>query len=261
MAYQPLTVQELHSILALDNAVLLDTRDQHSYRNARIPGAQLANDRTVRRLIREHQPDRPVVVYCYHGNTSRDFCDLLTGFGFTRLYNLEGGWRAWQDARPTNTQEATGELAQWLGREGFDPNNLNSRIANGMSPLMRAAQQGHLAWVEQLIDQGADVTLRNDDQNPALWFACFSNNVALVSRLIGAGADLDNQNVNGATCLIYAASTGKLDVLRTLVEAGADLSLETLDGFTALDSAATLPVLRFLQAKVSALEPEPVQEL
>jgi len=254
MAYQPLTVQELDSILELDNAVLLDTRDKHSYEHAHIPGAQLADDHTVRRLIRERQPDRHIVVYCYHGNSSRDFCGLLTGFGFTRLYNLEGGWQAWQTARSSPTAAATGALAEWLELEGFDTANLNSRTANGMSPLMVAAQQGRLPVLEQLLEAGADVNLLNDDENAALWFACVSNNIDLLACLISAGADLDNQNVNGATCLIYAASTGKLGVVDTLIDAGADLSRQTLDGFTALDCASTLPVLRFLKPCVAALQ-------
>lgn len=259
MAYQPLTVQELESILDRDNAVLLDIRDKHSYQQAHIPGAQLADDRTIRRLIGERQPGRHIVVYCYHGNSSRDFCGLLTGFGFTRLYNLEGGWQAWQNARSSLTAVATGALAEWLEREGFDTSNLNSRAANGMSPLMLAAQQGRLPFVEQLIEAGADVNLLNDDGNAALWFACVSNNSDLVARLVRAGADLDNQNVNGATCLIYAASTGKLAVVGTLIDAGADPSRQTLDGFTALDCASTLPVLRFLKPCVAALQLSRVQ--
>jgi thiosulfate sulfurtransferase len=108
MAYQPLTVQQLESTLERDNAVLVDIRDECSFYRAHIPGAQHATDQAVLRLIRERRTEFHVVVYCYHGNSSRDFCLLLSGFGFTRLYNLEGGWLAWQKAHNSQTAHALG---------------------------------------------------------------------------------------------------------------------------------------------------------
>ena len=122
MAYQSLTVQQLSSILQRDDAVLVDIRDERSFHHAHIPGAHLATDQTVMRLIGKRQTDRPIVVYCYRGNSSVDFCLLLSGFGFTRLYNLEGGWHAWQSAhtQPSQTAFATGMLSMRLELEGFD---------------------------------------------------------------------------------------------------------------------------------------------
>lgn len=37
------------------------------------------------------------MVYCAHGNSSRDICHLLSSMGFKEVYNLEGGWLAWQN--------------------------------------------------------------------------------------------------------------------------------------------------------------------
>lgn len=252
MAWQALDVAQLDSVLNETHAVLLDIRDAASFARSRIPGAQAATEHTVKRLLRERLPARPIVVYCYHGNSSRDFCQLLAGFGFTRLYNLEGGWQAWLNAQAPTTAPAVGELAAWLQAGGFNPDRLDGRIANATTPLMLAAQQGRLELVEQLLAAGADVNLLNDDGNGALWFACVHGDTRLLSRVIEAGADLDNQNVNGATALIYAASAGKLEVANALVSAGADIERQTLDGFTALDSAATLPVLRFLKPHFAA---------
>lgn len=140
----------------------------------------------------------------------------------------------------------------WLRASGFETDNLNSRIDNGMSSLMVAARHARADIVAELLEAGADVNLLNDDENPALWFACVGGDLGIVRRLIEAGANLDNQNVNGATSLIYAASAGKRAVVEALVEAGADLSRQTLDGFTALDSAATLPVLKYLKPRYAA---------
>lgn len=138
-------------------------------------------------------------------------------------------------------------LTSWAKRHGFDCTDINSRIENGTSPLMHAARHGELEIVRVLLTADANVNLINDDENNALWFACFSNEVMIVKELIRYGCNINNQNVNGATALIYCASTGKYDIVRELVNAGADLGKQTLDGYTALDSATTLPILKFLK--------------
>jgi hydroxyacylglutathione hydrolase len=42
--------------------------------------------------------DRPVIAYCARGHRSRGAGSLLQGAGFTKLYNLTGGHKAWKDA-------------------------------------------------------------------------------------------------------------------------------------------------------------------
>lgn len=139
-------------------------------------------------------------------------------------------------------------LLEWAKRHGFEHDNINSRIENGMSPLMLAAMQGERDMVQVLLNHGADVDLLNDDENNALWFACVRNKLLIVRELISHGCNINNQNVNGATCLIYAASTGKFDIVRELIRAGANIRNQTLDGFNALDSATTLSILKFLKS-------------
>jgi ankyrin repeat protein len=200
-----------------------------------------------------------VLVYCYHGNSSRDICQFIAGFGFKRVYNLVGGWQAWEQfsaTLPATAPEA--DLAEWLSRHGFPADGIHARIDNGMSPLMVASLNGEQERVEQLLALGADPNHLNDDDHHALWFACVHGDPELVSLLIGHGADVDNQNVNGATCAIYSASTGKLEVLRRLVEAGADLGKETSGGYTALESASTRPVLKYLRGLAPERQPLPV---
>lgn len=145
------------------------------------------------------------------------------------------------------------EITKWAEQHAFDVTNINSRIENGMSPLMLAAMQGDPAKVNALLIGGANVNLVNDDENNALWFACFSNQIQIARELIHYGCNINNQNVNGATCLIYAASTGKYDIASELIQVGADISKKTLDGYNALDSTTTLPILKMLKPLYSNL--------
>jgi rhodanese-related sulfurtransferase len=252
MTYQSLLASEVADLCAQTEPQILDCRDPRSYEQGHLPGAQLVSDEVLKRLGRSDK-DRPVLVYCYHGISSRDLATFLVNFGFSTVFNLEGGWQAWADLQ--NRTAPTGvstKLNWWLEDQGFALDNLNSRISNGATPLMHAALLAETSFVQELLEAGADVNLLNDDMNNALWFACVSESEEIIQLLVGRGIDLNNRNVNGATCLIYASSAGKHRVVEILVKAGANLALETLDGFTALDSASTLEVLRLLRRKYAA---------
>ncbi|MBW8370720.1 MAG: ankyrin repeat domain-containing protein [Thiobacillus sp.] len=255
MNYHDLHPTQLQNLRTEPELLILDMRDPATYAQGRIEGAEPVSDALLRKLMKSRQRERPVLVYCYHGNSSRDLCQFIAGFGCTRVLNLVGGWQGWLQFSQTETASPTAPspaMSSWLSQHGFPAGRLHARIDNGMSPLMLAALQGERALVEELLALGADPNHVNDDDHHALWFACVHGDPELVSLLIAHGANVDNQNVNGATCAIYTASTGKLDVLKRLVDAGANLDKETSGGYTALDSASTLPVLKYLRSVVAA---------
>ncbi|OYY94911.1 MAG: hypothetical protein B7Y41_04965 [Hydrogenophilales bacterium 28-61-23] len=248
MNYRDIECSELAALRDEADLLIFDTRDPDSYARGRLDGAQPVTDAALRKLMKSSQRERPVLVYCYRGNSSRDICQFIAGFGYSRVYNLAGGWQAWEafkQAAPT--RKPSPSLVAWLSHCGFPADNIHARAENSMSPLMLAALKGERALVEELLALGADPNHVNDDEHHALWFACVHGDPELVSLLIAHGANVDNQNVNGATCAIYTASTGKLEALKRLVQAGADLAKETSGGYTALESASTLPVLKFLR--------------
>ncbi len=247
MAYHDLLAYDIAVLLEEPEAVILDMRDPASFANGHLPGAQLSDDSVVKALVRKRRQDPPVLIYCYHGHNSRELASFLSGLGFSRVYNLEGGWQAWEAAQASKAVTLSEELRSWAAGFGFDADDLNGRIENGMSMLMIAAVEGRHDLAVELLRAGADPNLLNDDENNALWFACYSEHLELLGDLIAHGVELNHQNSNGATSLIYAASAGKFEVVKALLDAGADPRRSTLDGFNALDSAATLPVLKCLR--------------
>jgi adenylyltransferase/sulfurtransferase len=96
-AVRSLTVHELNGKLEAGEAVaLLDVREPHEYEVCRLEGATLVPLRHVAARAGEIPRDRPVVVYCHFGGRSeRAVQQLQAEFGFTNLYNLEGGIDAW----------------------------------------------------------------------------------------------------------------------------------------------------------------------
>jgi rhodanese-related sulfurtransferase len=83
-----------------EDALLLDVRETQEYEGGRllnavhIPLSQLESRAgELAKHIR-----RPVIAYCMSGNRSRSAGNALVRAGFTQVYSLHGGYRAWKDA-------------------------------------------------------------------------------------------------------------------------------------------------------------------
>jgi len=140
------------------------------------------------------------------------------------------------------------QLAAFLADHGFPSNNLSAPQADGrFTPLMRAAKDGRLDIIEELLAAGVDLHVTNADGCNALWLACYNGSHALIERLIAAGIDLDLQNGNGASCLMYVASNSKPDLVKLLLEKGANPRLKNFDDFSAFDLAASVACLKLLR--------------
>lgn len=247
MTYQDIIAADVPALLAQQTAIVLDMRDQASFARGHIEGAQMVSDELLRQLRKQKEFERPVLLYCYHGISSRDMATFLAAIGFTQVFNLEGGWQAWEHFAAGTQPEPSPQLKLWYASNGFSEASPFARGMRGMTPLMLACLSGNTAVIDELLEVDGVIDLTNDDGNTALWFACKGDHTDIMRKLLRRGAAIDHQNPEGVTCLIYAASAGKLEVVQTLLDAGASLIPETLDGFTALDSAASLSVLRLLR--------------
>lgn len=97
MAYKDLHVSELENFLEQNNTVVIDIRDIHSFNTDHIEGAVHIDGPIMCDLIRQRKKNPPVLVYCYHGNYSRDIANMIVGFGFKDVSHLVGGWEAWSE--------------------------------------------------------------------------------------------------------------------------------------------------------------------
>ena len=83
-----------------------------------------------------------------------------------------------------------------------------------------------------LIKAGADLNLKNNDGQTALFWAVERGyrRVEATSTLLRAGADPNTQDNDGETALILAARSALSEVMMVLVSAGADPDIENKDG-------------------------------
>jgi rhodanese-related sulfurtransferase len=73
----------------------MSTRQGFQRLNASQCAAWLAKHPQAQVLMREPK-DRPVFIYCYHGNASQTYAEMFADFGFATVFDLIGGWDGWQ---------------------------------------------------------------------------------------------------------------------------------------------------------------------
>lgn len=251
-----LTALQTEAMIRERAPLVLDSREAGAYAKGHLDNAVNLGCHNLDRTLLSGDKIKPVLIYCYHGNASQTYAQMFADFGFMQVYDLIGGYAAWEQHQATKSVPSAASnmdlvLNEWLAAAGFaedgtaDP--LQARISHRNTPLMKACWTGAADIVERLLDHGVDLEATNGDGNTALWLACVNGDPRIIQALVRAGINLDHQNDNGATCLMYGASASKPAVVSTLLEAGADPTIKSLDDFTALDMAASIECLQLLR--------------
>jgi ankyrin repeat protein len=128
----------------------------------------------------------------------------------------------------------TALLMQALDADG----SIDRRDACYRTPLMFAAQFGHVHTVRELLGAGARVDLHEKGYYSALMLAAGNGHTEVVRLLAAAGASVDDVEITHRwTALIWAAKRGHRDTVELLLELGADREARDDRGWSARDWA------------------------
>ncbi|KAL8859660.1 MAG: hypothetical protein Q9178_003774 [Gyalolechia marmorata] len=118
--------------------------------------------------------------------------------------------------------------------------DVNIRNQDNDAPLHLSAEMNHLDVVVYLISQGASPVVRGRNGFTPLHYAASRGHTVIATYLLAHDADLDARSDAGNTALILAVQEGYLDVARLLLDQNADVDISDADGFRATHTAALL---------------------
>jgi ankyrin repeat protein len=122
--------------------------------------------------------------------------------------------------------------------DGADP---EARDGNGRTPLHVAAFASHEDAVAALAEGGADVDALDADFYDMVTIAAVADDLAMLKAALAAGNDPGlTTSIYDGTALIAAAHLGHAEVVKTLIDAGAPLDHVNNLGWTALIEAVIL---------------------
>lgn len=103
MTYKRISSQEARKKMAQPGTILVDIRDMESFRNGHVKDAIHLAQGNLPKFLEQTDRAQPVLVMCYHGNSSQMVADLLSHQGFVEVYSIDGGYEEWVRYEGVNT--------------------------------------------------------------------------------------------------------------------------------------------------------------
>ncbi|MCY1435470.1 Thiosulfate sulfurtransferase GlpE [compost metagenome] len=90
-------------------AVVVDIRDPQSFALGHISGSRHLDNHSLADFIAKADFDKPLIVSCYHGNSSQGAAAYLAHQGFAEVYSLDGGFELWRSLYPDQVAQGSAD--------------------------------------------------------------------------------------------------------------------------------------------------------
>lgn len=101
--FKHISVQQTADLMLQQNVIIADIRDEQSFAAGHIAHSHHLTDGSLHRFMQQVEFEQPVVVVCYHGNSSQGAAQYLVNQGFEQVYSLDGGFESWRQQQPFTT--------------------------------------------------------------------------------------------------------------------------------------------------------------
>lgn len=102
--FKHLSPEQAHTMIQERECQIADIRDEQSYQLGHIPNATLLNEQSLHGFIESADPDKALIIYCYHGNTSLSAAQFFVEKNFSNVYSMDGGFEAWRLKYPRDVK-------------------------------------------------------------------------------------------------------------------------------------------------------------
>jgi thiosulfate sulfurtransferase len=96
MSYKRISIDEAKALMDAGDSTVGDVRDVDAYRAGRIENAIHLQHETMDDFLAIAIKDQPLILYCYHGNSSQGAANYFSELGFSDVYSVDGGFEAWR---------------------------------------------------------------------------------------------------------------------------------------------------------------------
>ena len=105
MTFQTIDIDRGKRLIDEHDIMIVDVRDSMAFSAGHIEDARHVHDGNVQAFIETADKTRPLLIYCYHGHTSRGAAEYFVNSGFTEVYSLDGGFESWRNKYPVMTPD------------------------------------------------------------------------------------------------------------------------------------------------------------
>jgi thiosulfate sulfurtransferase len=94
--FKRISVEEAHKLIEAGHVVIADIRDDQSFANGHVENSFHLSNASMSSFAQKYDYENPVLVFCYHGNSSQGAAQYLVQEGFEEVYSVDGGFEMWK---------------------------------------------------------------------------------------------------------------------------------------------------------------------
>lgn len=106
MSFQRIKAGDAKALMEQGKLSIADIRDAMSFQSAHIKGAQRVDNDNLSEFMAATPKSQPLLVCCYHGNSSQSAAQFFATQGYEQVYSLDGGAEMWKMAFPDLTEHS-----------------------------------------------------------------------------------------------------------------------------------------------------------
>ena len=103
--FERISINQAEELINSQEALVVDVRDPNSFSQGHIEDAVRIDNANVQAFIDSADKSKPLVVVCYHGNSSQQAAAVLAQQGFEKSYSMDGGMSDWVLTKPVVSGE------------------------------------------------------------------------------------------------------------------------------------------------------------
>ena len=96
MPYKRISIDEAKTLMEAGDATIGDVRAADAFGAGSIANAVHIQQETLDDFVASTDKDKPLILYCYHGNSSQGAANYFSEQGFEEVYSVDGGYEAWR---------------------------------------------------------------------------------------------------------------------------------------------------------------------
>jgi thiosulfate sulfurtransferase len=99
-SFTRINANDAKALIEQGTSQIIDIRDAMSFQAGHIKAAIRIDNEGVPQFMAQADQQAPLIVCCYHGNSSQSAANYFSEQGFQEVYSLDGGFEEWKVMYP-----------------------------------------------------------------------------------------------------------------------------------------------------------------
>lgn len=102
--FSRISANDAKHLIEQGNSQIIDIRDAMSFQAGHMTSATRIDNQNIDSFMSQADKQAPLIVCCYHGNSSQGAANYFSEQGFTESYSLDGGYEQWRMMYPEHCE-------------------------------------------------------------------------------------------------------------------------------------------------------------